>query len=288
MSYKKEKHIMTNKFKILPSSTKHLFIISLCISVYLSLFGCNSDFFKYSIHQTNSEYSGSDFNTKNAEYIENHYNNPSEDFTFAVITDSHTYYDELDRAVQLISANPDVKFVIHLGDFTDTGLVFQYEMTAEILDELSVPFLTVLGNHDTLGNGLKIYKDIFGPADFHFICNGVLFLIGNDNNWETNLGDIEPVIDVLTSHQDARYRIIVTHIPIYNTARFSEEMLESYADLCETYNVDLSLHGHTHNHQYIPDFTSRTKMLIADGVLNRNYYLVHVKSSGIEYDRICY
>lgn len=279
---------MTCKFKFLPDKLSHILTISLFFSANIPFSGCYSDLFKYSIHQTNSEYSGSSYNTRNAEYIEDHYNKPAEDFTFAVITDSHTYYDELDEAVELISANPDVKFVIHLGDFTDTGLVFQYGMTAEILEELPLPFLAVLGNHDTLGNGLKIYKDIFGPADFHFTCNGVLFIIGNNNNWETDLGDIEPVLDILESHQDARYRIIITHIPMYNTDRFSEEMLENYANICTTYNVDLSLHGHTHRHQYIPDFTSRSKMLIADGVLNRKYYLVHIKSSGIEYERISY
>jgi predicted phosphodiesterase len=54
------------------------------------------------------------------------YNNPNSDFSFAVIADSHSYYDELRDAIKIISMKKDVCFVLHLGDFADCGLLFEY------------------------------------------------------------------------------------------------------------------------------------------------------------------
>ncbi|HOK03562.1 MAG TPA: metallophosphoesterase, partial [Spirochaetota bacterium] len=229
---------------------------------------------------------GQNYNIKNAAIIEQSCNNPSEDFTFAVVTDSHSAYDKLGKAVDLINGNPEVKFVFHLGDFTETGLLFQYEQTIKKLQNLKVPFLTVIGNHDTLGNGFDIFRDIFGTTDFSFTCNGVFFFVGNNNNWESPIGDVGYVKDALTQHQSERYRIIVAHIPMDDDDRFSNEMRQGYKNLCEDYNIALSLHGHRHRHQYVANFTSKTAMLVADAIIYNTYYLIHVKSTGIEYEII--
>ena len=132
----------------------------LCVTL-LFLPACYNDTFKYSIHQINGDYSDRFFNTENSARIDNMYDDPTADFTFAVVADSHTSYDRLEDALDIISENPEAKFVIHLGDISDTGLLFQYDWTVEILKDLTVPFITVLGNHDTLGNGLYIFRDIF-------------------------------------------------------------------------------------------------------------------------------
>lgn len=263
---------------------KRILSILLILTIFL-IESCDNDIFKYSIHETDSKYSGSDFNNVNAALIESLYNNPLEDFTFAVVTDSHTDYDKLDSAVSIINANPSIKFVIHLGDMTDTGLLLQYEMTVRILKKLHVPFVVAIGNHDLLGNGFIIFKDIFGHTNFSFTCNDVFFIIANDNNWESSIGDIlQQFNDLLVHHQDARYRIIATHIPFTDDARYFQEFLDDYQYLCENYDVALSLHGHKHRHYYIPDFTSKTAMLSANAIVHDKFYLIHVMATGIEYE----
>jgi len=265
-------------------------ILSACLIVsifilFLTLTGCDNDIFKYSIHEIDSKYSGSNFNAINAQLIESLYNNPFEDFTFAVVTDSHSDYDKLDSAVRLINANPSIKFVIHLGDFTETGLLLQYEMTVHILNKLIVPFVVAIGNHDLLGNGFSIFKDIFGPTNFSFTCNDVFFIVGNNNNWESSIGDIlQQFNDLLVNNQGAQYRIIATHIPFIDDARYFQEFLDNYQYLCEEYNVALSLHGHKHRHYYMPDFTSKTAMLIANAIVHDKFYLVHVRATGIDHE----
>jgi predicted phosphodiesterase len=256
------------------------------LSFFLILSGCESDYFKYSIHETDSQYDGQNYNIKNAAIIEQSCNNPSEDFTFAVLTDSHSSYDKLEKAINIINSNPDVKFVFHLGDFTETGLLFQYEQTVKKLEKLKIPFLGVIGNHDTLGNGVDIFRNIFGKTDFSFTCNGVFFFVGNNNNWESSIGDVDYVKEKLSQHQSDKFRIIVAHIPMDDDDRYSDEMRQGYIKLCEDYNVDLSLHGHRHRHQYNPAFTTKTAMLVADAIIYNSFYLIHVKSSSIEYEKI--
>lgn len=253
-----------------------------------SFTGCYDDLFKYSIHEIKGEYSGRNINSVNSSLIEGLYKDTDADFTFAVVTDSHVFYDELERAVDIISATPGISFVIHAGDFSDTGLLFQYEETVSIMEKLPVPYVVVPGNHDLLGNGHKIFNDIFGPTDFSFTCNGAFFIIANNNNWESDIDTENESWDLLSSKMDLPYRIVVTHIPIKSGSRFSEEAFEEYTQLCKNNNIQLSLHGHSHKHTYIEDFTPDTSMLVADGILNRTFYLIHVRNSGIVYEAVSF
>ncbi|MBI9038828.1 MAG: metallophosphoesterase [Bacteroidales bacterium] len=49
-------------------------------------------------------------------------------FTFALISDSHTFYNDLDDAVLAINENENVDIVIHGGDLTDGGMIKEYEI----------------------------------------------------------------------------------------------------------------------------------------------------------------
>ena len=160
------------------------------------------------------------------------------------------------------------------------------EQTIKILEKLPVPYVTVIGNHDTLGNGLKIFNDIFGVTNFSFQCNGVFFIIANNNNWESDIVSLDEGISLLENRQKDRYKVIVTHIPVLNGSRFSERLCDEYSEMCISHNINLSLHGHKHKHNYVDNFTEKTSMVVADAILNRVFYLFHVNSSGIEFEMV--
>lgn len=269
-------------------NTGRLTSVLFLVVVLFFLTGCYDDLFKYSIHQIKGEYSGRNINRVNSSLIENLYKDPDTDFTFAVVTDSHVFYDELERAVDIISATPGISFLIHIGDFSDTGLLFQYEETLSVLEKLPVPYVVVPGNHDLLGNGHKIFTDIFGTMNFSFTCNGAFFIIANNNNWESDIDTANESWYLLSSKMDLPYRIVVTHIPIESGSRFSEEAFEEYIQLCKNYNIQLSLHGHSHRYSFTENIADNTQMLVADGILNRKFYLVHVKSTGIEHEAVSF
>jgi len=277
--------IITDKWSTL--YTRKMFLKFSASTIFTTACYSN-DLFKYSIHEVKGDYSGENINITNAALIESIYNNPNSDFTFAVIADSHSYFDELNDAIKIISAKKDVCFVFHLGDFADSGLLFEYEQSISILKKLPIPYVTVIGNHDTLGNGFKIFNDIFGVTNFSFLCNGVFFIIANNNNWETDIGSLDEGRSLFGNHQNDRYKVIVTHIPVLNGSRFSDELCNEYSELCIRQNVILSLHGHKHKHNYMDNFTEKTSMLVADAILNRVFYLVHANSSGIDFERVTF
>ena len=92
-------------------------------------------------------------------------------FTFAIITDTHLGEGELDHgepgwddsggdggeaaetlalAVQQVNEQADeIAFVAVLGDLTDSAERSEFEATQRVLAELDVPWLPLLGNHDT-------------------------------------------------------------------------------------------------------------------------------------------
>ena len=69
-------------------------------------------------------------------------------FKFAFITDTHTFYNELEDVIPVLNARDDIDFVIHGGDLTLSALHKEFTWFNEIMDDLNKPFLTVIGNHD--------------------------------------------------------------------------------------------------------------------------------------------
>jgi PKD repeat protein/predicted phosphohydrolase len=60
------------------------------------------------------------------------------------------YYltDRLTKVVESINNNPQIKFVVVLGDISDTAEYSEFLKAREILNMLTVPYIPVLGNHD--------------------------------------------------------------------------------------------------------------------------------------------
>ena len=97
-------------------------------------------------------------------------------FRFAVLADSHSDYDDLADAVASLNADSTLDFVILAGDFTQYGLLKEYEWFRVIMDRLSIPYVTVIGNHDAQANGEAVYRSVFGPLDYAFTFGGVRFV----------------------------------------------------------------------------------------------------------------
>ena len=94
---------------------------------------------------------------KNLDIIYNLVPDTNNSFKFAVIADNHYHYNSLRTIVNDITKNPNISFVISAGDVTDMGLLKEYEIFYEIMNNLDKPYLTVIGNHDYNSNGGIIY-----------------------------------------------------------------------------------------------------------------------------------
>ena len=103
---------------------------------------------------------------------------------FVLISDTQRWYDETKAAVKSINPRNNIDFVLHCGDLTDFGVTREFEVQRDILENLRVPYVALLGNHDCLGTGADVYRYMFGNPDFSFNAGDVHFLCIISNAFE--------------------------------------------------------------------------------------------------------
>ena len=160
---------------------KNIFSMICAVGVCCSMLtGC--DLIDY--HPYDTKISGAHhINSKNISLIEERCANRDE-VTFAVISDTQRWYDEMKVAVNNINARTDIDFVVHCGDMSDFGATKEFVLQRDIMQRLNVPYVVVIGNHDCLGTGADAYRYIFGDMNFSFNAGNTHFVCLNTNALE--------------------------------------------------------------------------------------------------------
>jgi Icc protein len=189
--------------------------------------------------------------------------------------------------VARLNADSTLDFVILAGDFTQYGLLKEYGWFRGIMDRLAVPYVTVIGNHDAQANGEAVYRSVFGPLDYAFTYGGVRFVCANTNAWEfsARVPDWTFLEAELASAGDSLRLFTVSHVP-----PFGDQMAgsggEKWAALMARHRVELSIHGHQHNHRFEETYGDGVRYLVADNVGDRSYALVTVADTEITAERV--
>ncbi len=161
------------------NKTKTILLLAVCAV----LSSCD-DVFSY--HPYDTHFSGADnINTHNIESIEAACRD-KDTIKVAFISDTHLWYEETEDMVDDINRRSDIDFVIHCGDLTDCATTKEFVWMRDVLGGLQVPYVALIGNHDMLGTGLKVYKEMYGEVDFAFIAARVKFICLNTNATEYN------------------------------------------------------------------------------------------------------
>lgn len=215
----------------------------------LALSGCR-DTFEYSPYQRFDRDSPVDINAKNIERMLAM--SPADDtLTIAFVGDSQRFYDELEWFVNRANQIDELDLVILAGDVSDFGLLEEFELVYERLEQLRVPYITALGNHDVLGRGVSLFERLFGPVNFSFVYHNIKFVVHNTNSMEfpgTPIPDLVWLSQELVPGDHFNHFLLVSHVPPYDFA-FSTELETEYAGLLsDTPNLLASLHGHAHDH----------------------------------------
>ncbi len=212
-----------------------------------------------------------------------------EPFRFALTADTHAYYDQADQLVHVLNQRHDIAFLLIAGDLTDYGLQQEYQWKTDILDNLTIPYLTAIGNHDALNNGKENYQAFFGGFDYSFVYNQVKFVVLNSNSWE--FANTVPRLDWLQAELDNdflyQHQIVLTHIGPYDQ-RFTSQPSQDYLAVLKQYFVSLVAAGHDHLHTYSEEALSNGQTisyLTTGTVKDSAYVVVTVESGGIRIDR---
>lgn len=251
--------------------------IGLYIILLFALTACD-DVFEFSPYQANVDDEYKHQNSKNlGELYLNRGIGPVDSFSFITIADSHNDFKDLERAIEKINQLEQVDFVVHLGDFTNSGLLIEYETYSDIATGLNYPIITCIGNHDYLSNGGRIYEDMFGAYNFSFNYKGVCFVVLDATRFESRK---EPDLMWFREVLQGEYpNIVLSHVPPFDD-QFKDEDAELYHNLLEQNDVILSLHGHHHNYNYGNLLGGESEYLIPGSIGKGNMCRITVYNNG--------
>ena len=207
----------------------------------------------------------------------------SDTFSFAVISDLQRFYDELDDFVDYENNVQEFAFILVAGDISDFGLNKEYNLIADILQKLKSPFITVIGNHDMLGNGKLIYRQMFGNENFTFTFGNNKFILFNSNGREVGFNGQLPDMGWLTSEvansDEYTNLFFVSHVPPFS-GDFDPSMEDRYVTLMNTTaNARLSLHGHEHRFYMGFHYADNFPYLITPEIHEKSFSRVKVEGS---------
>ena len=170
---------------------------------------------------------------------------------FAVISDTQRWYDETKAAVRSINARKDIDFVIHLGDLTDFGVTREFEWMRRELEQLSVPYVCLIGNHDCLGTGADTFLSMYGTPNFTFNAGNTHFVCLNTNAVEYDYTTAIPDFgflrnDISSLPQETGRTVIAMHAMPYSD-QFNHNVAEVFEEYILHYPaLQFALAGHNH------------------------------------------
>jgi 3',5'-cyclic-AMP phosphodiesterase len=207
-------------------------------------------------------------------------------YKIALISDTHNYYSDLDDLVKAINASGPYSFVIIAGDITNLGHLDEYNMARRYFNRLKFPYLVAMGNHDVISNGEKIFKRMFGEGNFAFEYKNANFIFLDANNWESGgkVPDMEWVEERLIAF-NSPYKIIVSHVPLTDEDRFSNEQMSEWESMLSNQGVQFLLNGHNHN-PTVGAFAGATMITI--GASSKRKFFELIYNGGFTYQKISF
>ena len=256
----------------------------LCFSIAI-LTSCE-DPFQYNPNEVLLHDDEKNLNAKSISKIESI---PHQDsLRFVVISDPHHDYENLEDFVDAANTFDQIAFVAIAGDLTTFGLQTEYREFHTILKDLNIPFVAVIGNHDLLGNGGKVFKEMFGPLNFTFTCSGNKFICMDSNSREYDFNGKVPDIGWMQqelSAQGFNNMFVLSHISPFDTD-FDPSLELGFAEaISASQNARLSLHGHSHDFYQADHYDDGVLYLITDDIKDRGYALITVWDNGFRVEQ---
>ncbi len=216
---------------------------SLCLMASCDLI----DFHPYDVHITGD----TDINARNVSRIEEACKDKQQ-IKVAAIGDTHRWYDELRYFVDAVNERNDIDFVIHDGDISEYGYTQEFLWTRDYLNELKVPYVALIGNHDCLGTGRDAFGAVFGATNYAFIAGRVKFVCLNTNALEYDYSEPIPDFKFITSHVTDRAGEFDCTVGVMHARPTDDVFNNNVAEVFHQYMLQLPqlmccINGHGHS-----------------------------------------
>lgn len=208
---------------------------------------------------------------------------------FIMMGDTQRWYDETVDFVDAANKRDDIDFIIHGGDLADFGLTKEFMWMRDIMGELKVPYVALLGNHDCLANGEQIFREIFGKPNFSFLAGNVKFVCLNTNALEYDYSRPVPdfgfIEEQYNEHREGHEKtVFAMHVRPYseqfnnNVAHLFQRVIREFPAL----QFCLNAHDHSIN---VDDLFNDGVIYYGSASINkRTYLLFTITEEGYEYE----
>lgn len=201
-------------------------------------------------------------------------------FNFILLGDTQRSYEELEEFVEHANSLDSVAFILLCGDLVDFGLSNEFNWIASKLKKLEVPYISVIGNHDMLANGRKIFNRMFGPENFTFSYGSSKFICINTNSREFDYNgrvpDINWLSQELNNNTGFENIFILSHVPPYSVD-FDNTLEPAFASLLAGQaKTRISLHGHEHSYNLSYPYPGGVPYLVAASAQKKSYVMISV------------
>jgi hypothetical protein len=181
--------------------------------------------------------------------------NPTE-FTFAVFGDNKGNKSIFEPLLRDIDHDTEIAFAIDVGDLVSEGERGKYRrFLNQVQENLTIPFLTAIGNHDLNNGSSSNYQEIFGPTFYSFQAGQSYFIV-LDATTESGFDRTERqwLEYELQKAQALKTRFVFMHVPPFDPRGngfnkcLPEKDREDLLDLCRRYNVTHLFASHIHGY----------------------------------------
>ncbi|PWJ34149.1 metallophosphoesterase family protein [Sediminitomix flava] len=268
----------------------------LCSFSYIFTFLLGScGLFEYTPYDINLEEDEKDSNRKNIERLakyELQTNGSDGVVKFAFIADNQNYFAELEKGIEDVNEQDSIDFILNGGDFTEFGLPSEYEASFSIYERAQSPFMTVIGNHDYLGVGQPMFKEMYGAFNESFIFRRVKFILLDTNSLENQFNGKVPDVAWLSKEmspsEDFDQIVIICHVGIFPEENALDQNLYPELDklISETPSVLAVIHGHSHNYIVRYPYSNESVPSIqVNAMLNNEYTIFWIEDGQIKWER---
>ncbi len=174
-------------------------------------------------------------------------------FRVVYVSDLHHGRGPLASIIDLINADPAVRFVICGGDLTHRGTRSELEAFLADLATLRVPFFTAAGNHDVGWDTADVWAALIGRATFSFPFRGARFTFLDTADATVHPTAFSWLRGFLDAGRDALH-VLVAHVPPLdpvgerNAGFSSRAQAHRLLAALAAARVDLTLYGHIHTY----------------------------------------
>ncbi len=257
--------------------------------LFLALFPISCEMIEYHPYDTNLEGESTRINQKNITKLDTITSN-KDTLRFILMGDSQRFYDETHDFVKAVNKRNDIDFVLHGGDISDFGLKSEYVWINDIMDNLKIPYITIVGNHDLVGKGGDIYEAMYGDMNFSFIFKRTKFICINTNALEYDYGTDVPDMNFIKKAisdtlEDSYDRTIVAMHANPGNSQFNNNLGDYFQEtIKKSKNLQFCLHAHTHTLKAEDYFNDGVMYYGSDDMEGRNYMVFTVTKDSYNYE----